>query len=51
LEDLKRAPKKEGWFAQRMRMAQELAQQQQAQAAGGGNKRKPIGNSLPKKKK
>jgi len=50
LEDLKRAPKKEGWFAQRMRMAQELAQQQQAQA-GGGNKRKPIGNSLPKKKK
>jgi|Laugresu1bdmlbdd_1035124.scaffolds.fasta_scaffold01352_2 YidC/Oxa1 family membrane protein insertase len=50
LEDLKRAPKKEGWFAQRMRMAQELAQQQQAQAAGG-NKRKPIGNSLPKKKK
>jgi len=52
LEDLKRAPKKEGWFAQRMRMAQELAQQQQAAAqAGGGNKRKPIGNSLPKKKK
>jgi len=51
LEDLKRAPKKEGWFAQRMRMAQELAQQQQAQAAGGGNKRKPIGNSLSKKKK
>ncbi|MFM6956098.1 MAG: membrane protein insertase YidC [Ignavibacteria bacterium] len=50
LEDLKRAPKKEGWFAQRMRMAQELAQQQQAQAAGG-NKRTPIGNSLPKKKK
>jgi hypothetical protein len=35
-----------------MRMAQELAQQQQAAAqAGGGNKRKPIGNSLPKKKK
>ncbi|MEN9828739.1 MAG: hypothetical protein RJA11_1355 [Bacteroidota bacterium] len=51
LEDLKRAPKKEGWFAQRMRMAQELAQQQQAAQAGGGNKRKPIGNSLPKKKK
>lgn len=51
LEDLKRAPKKEGWFAQRMRMAQELAQQQQQAQAGGGNKRKPIGNSLPKKKK
>ena len=51
LEDMKRAPKKEGWFAKRMRMAQELAQQQQHAQAGGGNKRKPIGNSLPKKKK
>ena len=51
LEDMKRAPKKEGWFAKRMRMAQELAQQQQHAQAGGSNKRKPIGNSLPKKKK
>ena len=51
LEDLKRAPKKEGWFAQRMRMAQEIAQQQQQAKASGSNKRKPIGNSLPKKKK
>jgi YidC/Oxa1 family membrane protein insertase len=51
LEDLKRAPKKEGWFAQRMRMAQEIAQQQQQAKASGGNKRTPIGNSLPKKKK
>ncbi len=51
LEDMKRAPKKEGWFAKRMRMAQELAQQQQNAQAGGSNKRKPIGNSLPKKKK
>ena len=48
---MKRAPKKEGWFAKRMRMAQELAQQQQHAQAGGSNKRKPIGNSLPKKKK
>lgn len=51
LEDLKRAPKKEGWFAQRMRMAQEIAQQQQQAKTSGGNKRTPIGNSLPKKKK
>jgi len=51
LEDLKRAPKKEGWFAQRMRMAQEIAQQQQQAKASTGNKRTPIGNSLPKKKK
>ncbi|MGA1433971.1 MAG: membrane protein insertase YidC [Candidatus Kapaibacteriota bacterium] len=51
LEDLKRAPKKEGWFAQRMRMAQEIAQQQQQAKASGSNKRKPIANSLPKKKK
>ncbi|MBL7998362.1 MAG: membrane protein insertase YidC [Candidatus Kapabacteria bacterium] len=37
LEDLKKMPKKEGWLAKRLQMAQELAEQQQR----GGQQRAP----------
>jgi hypothetical protein len=48
LDDLKKMPKSEGWFAKRMRMAQEIAQQQKAGGtAQKSSKRQPIGNKLP----
>ncbi len=48
LDDLKKMPKSEGWFAKRMRMAQEIAQQQKAGGtASKSSKRQPIGNKLP----
>lgn len=38
LEDLKKAPKKEGWFAKKLREAQEMAEQQGRVAPGSSGK-------------
>ncbi len=58
LEDLKKAPKKEGWFQRKMREAQEMAQAQGkippgANKFGQNNnnqKNKPNNRNIPKKK-
>ena len=51
LEDMKRAPKKEGWIAKKMREAQELAQQQGKSIPGAAGRSMPQKNKQQGKKK
>lgn len=53
LEDLKKAPKKEGWFQKKMREAQEMAEKQGKSMPGkaGSGYKRPTKKKPPKKRK